>query len=134
MFTCSQCAATTPSPPPISGHSISSPASCGYSAWEQPDLITCIAHTKQQEQARADDFPCCDRHLQVNVALPQPPAEAEEELGALEAVERLEGSPVPEDRPDQPLLPGREHHWGKACIPLLAPGSVLLRYVLYSLI
>ena len=76
---------------------------------------------------------CCDCHLQGDVAIPQPPAEAEEGLGALEAVERLEGSPVPEDRPDQPLLPGREHHWGKACIPLLAPGSVLLCHVSHCL-
>lgn len=36
----------------------------------------------------------------------------DEELGALEAVERLEGSPAPEDQPHQPLHPGREHHWG----------------------
>lgn len=59
-----------------------------------------------------------DCYLQGDVAIPQPPAEADEGLGALEAVERLEGSPVLEDRPDQPLLPGREHHWGKACTPL----------------
>lgn len=73
---------------------------------------------------------CCGCHLQGDAAIPQPPAEVDEGLGALEAVERLEGSPVPEDRPDQPLLPGREHHWGKACIPLLAHGSVFLGHVL----
>ena len=71
----------------------------------------------------------CDCHLQGNDAIPQPPAEVDEGLGALEAIERLEGSPAPADRPDQPLLPGREHHWGEPAYPCLHLG--MFCFVMY---